>query len=172
METGVAGLSIEDVSGREEAPLFELSEALERLAAARMAIDSSGAQVLLTARAECFLVGSPDPLAESIRRLRAYSEAGADVLFAPGVRAPDQIRALAEAVRPKPLNLLVGTDLGLGIADFAELGVGRISLGSGLARVAWGAFLGAAQSLAEDGSFAGLEKAASFADLNARFEEG
>ncbi len=171
VETGVAGLSIEDASGREEAPLFELSEALERIAAARTAIDSSGAQVLLTARAECFLVGSPDPLAESIRRLRAYSEAGADVLFAPGVRSPDQIRALAEALRPKPLNLLVGADLGLALTELAELGVRRVSLGSSLARVAWGAFLEAAQGLAEDGSFAGLHTAASFADLNARFEE-
>ena len=172
IETGVAGLSIEDASGRGEAPLFELSEARERVAAARLAIDSSGAQVLLTARAECFLVGSPDPLAESIRRLRAYSEAGADVLFAPGVRASDQIRALADAVAPKPLNLLVGSDIGLGLTDLAELGVRRVSLGSGLARVAWGAFLAAAEGLAGKGSFAGLDMAAPFADLNARFEAG
>ena len=167
---GVAGLSIEDATGSEREPLFELSAAVERIAAARGALDDGSPEVLLTARAECFLVGTPDPLAESIRRLRAYSEAGADVLFAPGVTEPDRILALVEAVRPKPLNVLVGGDIGLRVADLAELGVRRISVGSGLARVAWGGLLRAAQGLAEDGSFAGFDGAASFADLNARFE--
>jgi len=166
---GVAGLSIEDATGTEGEPLFELPEAVERITAARAALDDGGGEVLLTARAECFLVGTPDPLAESIRRLQAYAEAGADVLFAPGVRDRDQIRSIVEAVHPRPLNVLVGSDTGLRVADLAELGVRRISVGSGLARAAWGAFLRAAESLAEDGSFAGLDGAAAFADLNALF---
>jgi 2-methylisocitrate lyase-like PEP mutase family enzyme len=167
VEAGVAGLSIEDATGTAGAPLFELSEAVERVAAARTAIDAAGGEVLLTARAECFLVGTPDPLDEAIRRLGAYAEAGADVLFAPGVREPDQIRAIVDAVRPKPVNVLVGGAGGPTVAEIAELGVRRISLGSALARVAWGAFLRAAATVAEDGSFDGLAGAAAFADLNA-----
>ncbi len=167
VDTGVAGLSIEDVAGD---GLLERGEAVERVRAARAAIDGSGADVLLTARAECFLVGHPDPLRESIGRLQAYAEAGADVLFAPGVRAPDDIRAIVEAVAPRPVNVLMSANTGLRVADLAELGVRRISVGSALARVAWAAFLHAARELAQDGSFAGLDGAASFADLNAMFE--
>jgi 2-methylisocitrate lyase-like PEP mutase family enzyme len=170
VETGVAGLSIEDTTGDAEQPLFELSEALERLGAARSAIDAAGGEVLLTARAECFLVGHSDPLAESIRRLQAYAEAGADVLFAPGVSEREDIAAIVEAVGPKPVNVLISANTGLRMKDLAELGVRRVSVGSALARVAWGAFLSAAKRIAEDGEFSGLEGAATFADLNTLFE--
>jgi 2-methylisocitrate lyase-like PEP mutase family enzyme len=164
----VAGLSIEDATGADA--LFELPEAIERVAAARAAIDEAGADVLLTARAECFLVGHPDPLEESIRRLQAYAAAGADVLFAPGVRAPDHIRAVVESAHPKPVNVLMSSNTGLSVDDLAELGVRRISVGSALARVAWGAFLRAAGEIAQQGSFAGLDGAASFTMLNELFE--
>jgi 2-methylisocitrate lyase-like PEP mutase family enzyme len=169
VETGVAGLSIEDTTGRAEQPLFGLDEAVERIAAARAAIDAAGGEVLLTGRAECFLVGHDDPLAESIRRLRAYAEAGADVLFAPGVHGRDDIRAIIEAVGPKPVNVLIGADTGLSVGDLAELGVRRVSVGSALARVAWGAFLSAAKKIADDGEFSGLDGAATFANLNRMF---
>jgi 2-methylisocitrate lyase-like PEP mutase family enzyme len=138
--------------------------------AARAAIDSSGEDVLLTARAECFLVGHPDPLHESIRRLQAYAEAGADVLFAPGLRERDEISAVVEAVHPMPVNVLIGANTGLSVADLSELGVRRISVGSALARAAWGEFLRAARGIADDGTFMGLDDAAAFAELNALFE--
>src|SRR5690606_9010528 len=115
---------------------------------------------------ECFLVGHPDPLDESIRRLRAYSQAGADVLYAPGVREPDGIRALVDAVAPKPLNVLMATDTGLTVADLDELGARRVSVGSALARVAWSAFLDAAREIATDGSFGGLAGGADFSELD------
>jgi 2-methylisocitrate lyase-like PEP mutase family enzyme len=170
IETGVAGLSIEDSTGRSEQPLYELGEAVERIAAARAAIDAAGGEVLLTGRAECFLVGHDDPLSESIRRLQAYAEAGADVLFAPGVREREDVAAIVDAVHPKPVNVLMSANTGLRVGDLAELGVRRVSLGSALARVAWGAFLSAARRIAEDGEFSALDAAATFADLNAMFE--
>src|SRR3954471_20241226 len=126
---GVAGLSIEDATGDRQAPLYDLPTAVARLRAARAAIDESGADVLLTARAECYHVGHPDPFPETVRRLQAYAAAGADVLFAPGVQSPEEIKALVEAVRPKPVNLLVVRDIGLGIGEIAALGVRRISVG-------------------------------------------
>jgi 2-methylisocitrate lyase-like PEP mutase family enzyme len=169
VDTGVAGLSIEDATGASAQPLFELSDAVDRVRAARKAIDSSGAQVLLTARAECFLVGHPDPLGESIRRLQAYAEAGADVLFAPGVREQDHISAIVNALSPKPVNVLMSANTGLQVQDLAALGVRRISVGSALARVAWGAFLEAASEIARGGDFARLDDAATFAELNAMF---
>lgn len=165
--TGVAGLSIEDAAdGR---TLFELHEALERVRAARAAIDESGALVMLTARAECFLVGHPDPLAESLRRLEAFAAAGADVLFAPGVREREEIRAIVQCIHPKPVNVLMSADSGLRVAELEQLGVRRISVGSALARVAWGAVLRAARLLAAEGDFAGLDGAASFEELNRLF---
>lgn len=169
VEAGAAGLSIEDARPTPEGPLFEMSEAVERVQAARTAIDATGQDTLLTARAECFLVGHPDPLGESIRRLQAYAEAGADVLFAPGVKEPDHIEAIVESVAPRPVNVLVSADAGLQVADLAELGVRRISVGSALARVAWGNFLGAARTLAREGRFSGLDGAAEFAELNTMF---
>ena len=162
--TGVAGLSIEDATGADA--LYPREQAVERVRAARAAIDESGTGVLLTARAECFLVGESDPLAESLTRLAEYADAGADVLFAPGVREPEHIRAIVQAVAPKPVNVLIGADIGLGVAELEQLGVRRISVGSALARVAWGALLRAAQLLAADGSFAGLRGAAPFSELN------
>jgi 2-methylisocitrate lyase-like PEP mutase family enzyme len=170
-ETGVAGLSIEDTTGAAGRPLFELEEAVERVRAARAALDSSSPDVLLTARAECFLVDHPDPLGEAIRRLEAYAEAGADVLYAPGARQRDDVLAIVEAVRPKPVNVLVGANTGLRVADLAELGVRRVSVGSALARAAWGAFLAASRAIAEEGDFSGLEGAVGFGELNAMFEE-
>ena len=164
---GVAGLSIEDTTGSPGRPLFELAEAVERVAAAR---DGAGSDAMLTARAECFLVDHPEALRESIARLEAYAAAGADVLFAPGVSDPKDIRALVDAVAPKPLNVLISSDTGLRVRDLADLGVRRISVGSALARTAWGAFLAAARTLADDGSFTGLDGAASFAELNEMFD--
>jgi 2-methylisocitrate lyase-like PEP mutase family enzyme len=169
--TGVAGLSIEDATTVDGASsLFELADAVERIAAARETIDVGETDVLLTARAECYLMEDcADPLAESIRRLTAYSEAGADVLFAPGVREREDIAAIVQAVAPKPVNVLISAEVGLRMEDLAELGVRRVSVGSALSRVAWGAFLRAARTLAQEGSFAGLDGAASFAELNAMF---
>jgi 2-methylisocitrate lyase-like PEP mutase family enzyme len=164
--TGVAGLSIEDATSDPSAPLFELPLAVERVQAARQAIDRSGGDVLLTARAECYHVGHPDAFRESVRRLQAYAQAGADVLFAPGVHEPEEIKALVEAVRPKPFNLLVVRDIGLRVGDIAALGVRRISVGGALALAAWTGFMRAAQSLKSDGSFAGLAELAPYSDIN------
>lgn len=169
--TGVAGLSIEDGTGAADAPLFRLAEATDRVRAARAAIDDSGADVMLTGRAECFLYGHPDPLAEAIRRLQAYAEAGAEVLFAPGLRTKEDIATLVDAVAPYPVNVLMSSDTGLTVPDLAELGVRRISVGSAFSRVAWGAFLAAARKLVEDGTFEGLSQAASFEELNTLFTE-
>jgi 2-methylisocitrate lyase-like PEP mutase family enzyme len=170
VEAGAAGLSIEDATGSADKSLYDLPEAVERVRAAREAIDASGADVLLTARAECFLIGFPEPLEESIRRLTAYAEAGADVLYAPGPHEREPIAAIVEAVAPKPVNVLIAIDAGLGVADLAELGVRRISVGSALSRVAWGAFMQAAGGIAEEGSFAGLSGGPPAPNLNALFE--
>ncbi|MGH2906038.1 MAG: isocitrate lyase/PEP mutase family protein [Solirubrobacterales bacterium] len=164
VETGVAGLSIEDT--RPDGGLFELDEAVERV---RAAADAVGPDVLLTARAECFLHKHPDALSEAILRLQAFAEAGADVLYAPGVTDRESIKQLVASVSPKPLNVLVGGDVGLRIGDLAELGVRRVSVGSAFARAAWGAFLRSARELADDGGFTELSSAAPFAELNAMF---
>ncbi len=124
---------------------------------------------MLTARAECFLTGHPDPLEEALRRLRAYAEAGADVLYAPGPHEPGPIAAIVEAAAPKPVNVLVATDAGLGVSGLAELGVRRISVGSALSRVAWGAFMQAAGEIAERGSFAAMSSGPAAPNLNALF---
>ena len=171
VETGVAGLSIEDATGDRAKPLFDLPVAVERMQAARAAIDATGADVLLVGRAECFLVGHPAPLKESIRRLQAYAEAGADVLYAPGVRERSDIQAIVSAVNPKPVNVLMSANTGLKVPDLAELGVRRISVGSSLARAAWGGFIRAAKEIAEEGSFAGFEGSTPFAELNSFFQE-
>ena len=148
--TGVAGLSIEDSTGDPSSPLYDLPIAVERVRAARQAIDRlgpSGKDVLLTARAECYHVGHPDPFRESVRRLQAYVAAGADVLFAPGPQTPAEIEALVAAVAPRPLNLLVVQDIGLSVGEIAALGVRRISVGGALALAAWTGFMRAAQAL-------------------------
>lgn len=169
VDTGVAGLSIEDSTGDPAQPLFALDVAVERLRAARHAIDKAGGDTLLVGRAECFLVGVPD-LEETIRRLKAYSDAGADCLYAPGLRTPEQIAAAVAAIAPKPFNLLVGTVSTLTVAEIAGLGVRRISVGGGLARAAWGGFQRAAKALAERGSFDGFADAAPGGALNAFFQ--
>ncbi|MGD0133394.1 MAG: isocitrate lyase/phosphoenolpyruvate mutase family protein [Bryobacteraceae bacterium] len=171
VEAGVAGLSIEDSTSDPSKPLFDLPVAVERMRAARAAIDSSGQNVILVGRAECFLVGHPDALKESIRRLQAYSEAGADLLYAPGVREREDIRAIVSAVSPKPVNVLMSANTGLKVPDLAALGVRRISVGSSLARAAWGGFVRAAKAIAEEGSFAGFDGAAPFAELNGFFRD-
>ena len=138
--TGVAGLSIEDATGDSAQPLYELDLAIERIRAARAAIDASGIPVVLTARCEAWLVGQPDPLRVSLERLTKFAEAGADCLYAPGVREPDEIAAIVKAVSPKPVNVLVSApNPALSVSRLADLGVRRISVGSALARVAWGA---------------------------------
>lgn len=167
--TGVAGLSIEDATGDATSPLFELPIAVERVRAARQAIDRSGDDVLLTARAECYHVGHPDPFRETVRRLQAYAEAGADVLFAPGPQTPAEVTALVEAVAPKPLNLLVVRDIGMNVADIAALGVRRISVGGALALAAWTGFMRAAQLLRSTGSFAGLASLVPYGEINGLF---
>ncbi|WP_435769490.1 isocitrate lyase/PEP mutase family protein [Nocardioides sp. SYSU DS0651] len=152
--TGVAGLSIEDSTGDPEAPLFARDLAVERVRAAREAIDAAGTGVLLTGRSEGFIWDRPD-LDETIRRLRAYADAGADCLYAPGIRSREQIAAVVEAVAPKPVNLLVSSPF-ITVAEAAALGVRRISVGGALARAAWGGFLAAARELAEDGTVSRL----------------
>ena len=171
MDTGVAGLSIEDSTGDPARPLYELPQAVERIRAARAAIDAAGGGVLLTARAECHLVGHPDALRESIRRLQAYAEAGADVLYAPGPRTRGDISAIVAAVAPRPVNVLMSANAGLRLSDLADLGVRRVSVGSALARAAWTGFIAAATAMAREGSFAGFEGAVPFAELNDFFRE-
>jgi len=171
VETGVAGLSIEDATGDAVHPLYDLPMALERIQAAREAIDHSNTGVLLTARAECFLVAHPDQLNEAMRRLQAYAQAGADVLYAPGVRQGGDIKRLVEAVSPKPVNVLVSGNFGLSVSDLAGLGVRRISVGSALARAAWSGFMHAAKSIAKDGSFACFDDLAPFGETNGFFRE-
>ena len=168
VETGVAGLSIEDSTGRKEQPLYDLAHAAERVAAARAAIADSG--VMLVARAECFLVGMDD-LDEVIRRLQAYAAAGADCLYAPGIGTREQIAAVVAAVSPKPVNALISGPIGLTMADAAALGVRRVSVGGALARAAWGGFIKAAKELAEQGSFGAFRDATPHAELNDFFRE-
>lgn len=167
MTAGIAGLSIEDSTGDASNPLFEFGLAVERLRAARKAIDDSGTGVLLTARSEGFIVGRPD-LAETIRRLTAYAEAGADCLYAPGIRTRADIAAVVRAVAPKPVNVLVGSDFTT-VAELADAGVRRISVGGALARAAWAGFLQAAKEIAERGTFTSLARAVPFAEINERF---
>ncbi len=159
------------VADREKS-LYEFPLAVERVKAARAAIDASGADVVLTARAECFLVGHADPLREAIRRLQAYSAAGADVLYAPGPTEVGQIEAIVKAVSPKPVNVLMSANTGLRVPDLAELGVRRISTGSSLSRAAWTEFIRAAKLIANEGSFAGFEGLVSGGELNEFFRKG
>jgi len=168
IEMGVAGLSIEDSTGNAADPLFPVDVAVERLRAARKAIDASGADVLLVGRAENFFAGRPD-LDDAIARLKAYANAGADCLYAPGIKTREQIAAVVAAAGGKPVNLLVGAPSELTMKDIAELGVRRVSVGGGLARAAWGGFIRAARTLAE-GRFDGFADAAPGAELNAFFK--
>lgn len=167
-ETGVAGLSIEDATGERDRPLYDLDVAVERLRAARMAIDRAGSDVLLVGRCECFLVGRPD-LAETVTRLKAYSGAGADCLYAPGIRSREEIAAVVAAVAPKPVNVIRASAAGLGVAELAALGVRRISVGSAFARAAWGVLMTAAREILTDGRFDALAGAVPNAELNDLF---
>src|SRR4029077_12499571 len=172
VDTGVAGLSIEDNTGRTDTPLYERKLAVERIRAARSAIDSSGSSVVLTGRCEAWLVHDPDPFHTVLDRLLAYAEAGADCLYAPGVQKPDEIAQIVKTVAPKPVNLLVsGFNHQLSLSQLADLGVRRISVGSGLALAAWGTFLRAAKDIKTNGTFDLLAKGAASADLNKLFQE-
>jgi len=168
IETGVAGISIEDSTGDADAPLRDIASAVERMRAARSAIDASGGETLLVGRAENFIAGRPD-LPDAIRRLQAYAEAGADCLYAPGIKTREQIAAVVSAVAPKPVNLLIGFASDLTLKDIEALGVRRVSVGGALARSAWGGFMRVAQQIATDGRFDGFADAASGAELNGIF---
>jgi 2-methylisocitrate lyase-like PEP mutase family enzyme len=169
-ETGVSGLSIEDFTGNRTNPLYDFDLAVARIRAARAALDKADGDVLLTGRSEGFLRGRPD-LDETIRRLKAYGDAGADCLYAPGISTREQISAVVQAVAPRPVNLLMGTPSALTVKDCAQLGVRRISVGGSLARAAWGGFIRAAKQIVEAGSFNGFADAAPGAELNKVFSQ-
>jgi methylisocitrate lyase len=166
-KTGIAGLSIEDSTDDASQPLFDFTLAVERIRAARRALDEEGGGVLLTARSEGFVAGRPD-LRETIRRLTAYGDVGADCLFAPGIRSLADVTTIVKAVAPKPVNVLVGSDFTT-LSALADVGVRRISVGGALARAAWAGFLRAAKEIAEHGTFAGLVSATPSAELEAAF---
>jgi len=170
IDTGVAGLSIEDSTGDHAAPLYDFDKAVARVRAARKAIDAAGGEVVFTARAECFLVGRPD-LDETIKRLKAYAEIGADCLYAPGLRTREQIEAVVKAVAPKPVNFLMSTSMGFTVSDVAAMGVRRISVGGTLARVGWGAVMRAAKQIMDEGRFDSFADASPHMELNAIFGE-
>jgi 2-methylisocitrate lyase-like PEP mutase family enzyme len=167
VKTGVAGLSIEDSTGDAARPLYDRAHAIERIKAARAAIDADNSEVLLTGRCEGFLVGQTD-LNMVIDRLCAYSDAGAECLYAPGIKTGEQISAVVKAVAPKPVNLLIGAS-GLSVAQAADLGVRRISVGGSLARTAWAGFMRAAREIAEQGTFTELGKGYPGGELNKMF---
>ncbi|HEY5884589.1 MAG TPA: isocitrate lyase/phosphoenolpyruvate mutase family protein [Pyrinomonadaceae bacterium] len=168
--TGVAGLSVEDSTGRNDQPLYDSNLAVERIRAARRAIDASGVPVVLTARCEAWLVGDPNPLRTSLERLVAFAGAGADCLYAPGVVDVDEIEEIVKAVSPKPVNVLISTNnCHLTVSQLADLGVRRISIGGALARAAWGGFVNAAREMKENGSFTSFREATPFSELNDLF---
>lgn len=168
VETGVAGVSIEDSTGDKDKPLYDLDTALARLKAARKAIDETGGDTMLIGRAENFFAGVPD-LDDTIARLKAYSNAGADCLYSPGIKTREQIAAVVKAVAPKPFNLLIGNAIGISVKDAEALGVRRISIGGALARSAWGGFMRAVKQIAEEGRFDEFANAAAGAELNKFF---
>jgi 2-methylisocitrate lyase-like PEP mutase family enzyme len=170
--TGVAGLSIEDSTRDRSTPLYDFEFAVERIKAARQAIDASGSAVVLTGRCEVFLVRDPNAFDISMKRVTAYADAGADCLFAPGVSNPDHIAAIVKAVSPKPVNVLVHkSDPNLTFAKLADLGVRRISVGSALARAAWRAFAAAAEEIQTSGTFDAFGEGAAVPDLNTIFRQ-
>lgn len=165
LETGVAGLSIEDSTGDPAQPVRDKAQAVERLQAARAAIDAGGGDTLLVGRAENYFIGRPD-LDDTVERLLAYSQAGADCLYAPGLRTREEIQTVVQAVAPKPVNVLIGWNSELTVEALAELGVRRISVGGALARAAWGGFIDAARRMIEQGRFDGFGGTPSGAELN------
>jgi 2-methylisocitrate lyase-like PEP mutase family enzyme len=170
IETGVGGLSIEDSTGDKDKPLYDLDMAVARIRASRAAIDKAGGDVVFTGRAECFLVGRPD-LDETIKRLKAYADAGADCLYAPGIRTREQIEAVVKAVAPKPVNLLMPGNLGFTVSDIAAMGVRRISVGGTLARVAWGAMIRSAKQILNEGKFDSFADIVPHPELNVFFRD-
>jgi 2-methylisocitrate lyase-like PEP mutase family enzyme len=170
IETGIAGVSIEDSTSDGSKPLYDLAHAVERVKAARAAVDHRATGVVLTARAENFLVGKPD-LNDAIARISAYAAAGADCLYVPGIKTREEIAAVVKAVAPKPVNVLMGSASDLTVQDLAALGVRRISTGSGLARAAWGSFMRAAGQIAQGGRFDGLKELAPHSELNKFFHD-
>jgi 2-methylisocitrate lyase-like PEP mutase family enzyme len=170
VETGVAGLSIEDATGDKGKPLYDLDMAVARMRAARQAIDASGADVILVGRAECFLVGRPD-IGETTTRLKAYAAAGADCLYAPGIRSAEHVAEIVKTVAPKPVNVLMSAATGFTVADLAGLGVRRVSVGGALARVAWGAFMRASRQIASEGRFDALADTVPMAEINGFFRD-
>ena len=168
VETGVAGLSIEDSTGDASNPLFDFELAVERVRAARQAIDRSRVPVLLTGRSEGFIVGRPD-LKETLRRLAAYADAGAECLYAPGLNSMEDIAAIVKAVAPRPVNVLARPTLT--VAELRRAGVRRISVGGSFARAAWTAFLDAAREVSERGTFTAIGRAMPGAELNAMFQD-
>jgi len=168
VESGVAGLSIEDSTADASRPIYDLDTAVDRIRAARKAIDKAGGDTLLVGRAEAFLHGQPD-LEYTIHRLKAYAAAGADCLYAPGIRTPEQISAIVAGVAPKPVNLLMGWAGDLNLQQIAALGVRRVSVGGALARSAWGGFVRAAKLIVEQGKFDGFADAASGSELDKFF---
>jgi 2-methylisocitrate lyase-like PEP mutase family enzyme len=172
IDTGVAGLSIEDNSGRKDSPLYEKKLATERIGAARAAIDDSKTAVVLTGRCEAWLIGDSNPLHTALDRLSDYADSGADCLYAPGVSEPDEIAQIVKTVAPKPVNVLVsGFNHQLSLSQLADLGVRRISVGSGLSLAAWGAFLRAVQDIKTNGVFNLLANGAASVGLNELFQE-
>ncbi len=155
-QTGIAGLSIEDCTGDAADPLFEFGLAVERVSAARQAIDDSGTGIVLTGRSEGFVCGRPD-IDETIRRLQAYAEAGADCVYAPRIDDLDHVSAIVSAVAPTPVNLLINAPFTT-VAEAAELGVRRVSVGGTLARTAWDGFLASAHEIAEQGAFSRFQE--------------
>ena len=168
IDAGLVGGSIEDATGREAAPIFDLGLAVDRVRAAVEAAHGGGFPFTLTARAENFLYGRPD-LADTIKRLQAFQEAGADVLYAPGLRSLADIAAVVRSV-DRPVNVVMGlSGATLTVAELASVGVKRISVGSSLARAALGAFHRAAEEIRDNGSFTYAADALSFAELNKMF---
>jgi len=170
VETGVAGVSIEDFNGNEFDPLYDFDLAVKRVRVAREAIDAIDAHVVLTARSEGFIKNRPD-LAETVRRLKAFADAGADCLYAPGIKTREQIEAVVKAVAPKPVNLLMAWPLGFTVKDIADMGVRRISVGGTLARVAMHAFIKSATEIAKEGKFDSFGGVITNAELNAFFRD-
>lgn len=169
-DTGVAGISIEDSTGDKDKPLYDIDMAVARVKAARKAIDDKGGEAMLIGRAENFIAGVPD-LDDTVARLKAYSDAGADCLYSPGIKTKEQIAAVVKSVSPKPFNLLIGSAIGITVKEAEELGVRRISVGGALARTAWGGFLRAINQIAGEGRFDEFAHAASGAELNKFFNE-
>lgn len=168
--TGVAGISIEDSTGDAAAPLYPVEVAAARVRAARQALDAEAPDVMLVGRAECYLVGRRD-LAETVARLRAYADAGADCLYAPGIATREEIAAVVAAVAPKPVNVVMFAPVGLAVADLAALGVRRISIGSAMARAAWGELERSAREILEHGTFDAFARATPSSQLNALFRK-